>query len=118
MAFNLEIPDVEEDEPELFGPYDEATGRRCIDAIRVGNIVYEYREEAVPVPEDLQGRVELALQPLGNRQLSKKERKTYGLELADIEESPDDTELPDEAELPDNTELTGGQAQPGTPAQL
>ena len=113
-----EIPDVEEDEPELFGPYDEATGRRCIDAIRVGNIVYEYREQAVPIPEDLQGRVELALQLLGNRQLSKKERKTYGLELTDIEESPDDAELPDAAEQPDNTELTGGQAQPGTPAQL
>ena len=83
-----EIPGAEEDEPELFGTYDEATGRRGAEAIRIGSIVYEYREKALPVPEDLTGRIALARQLLNGRQLTRKERKTYSLELQEAPELP------------------------------
>ncbi|MCR5370564.1 MAG: hypothetical protein K6E83_07645 [Clostridium sp.] len=76
-----EIQGVEEEEPELFGRYDETTGLRSADTIRVGSIVYEYRESATPLPKDLEGQTELAKQLLNGRELTKKERKTYDLEL-------------------------------------
>ena len=83
-----EIRGVEEEEPELFGEIDEQTGRRTADAIRAGSIVYEYRESAIPVPEDVTEQAELARQLLDVRKLTKKERKTYSLELPEEQEEP------------------------------
>ena len=76
-----DIPGIKEENPELFGPYDEETGRRSAMAVRAGTIVYEYREAERPVPEDLPGQVSLAEELLNGRELTKKERKTYSLEL-------------------------------------
>ncbi len=83
-----EIRGVEEEEPELFGEIDEQTGRRSASAVRVGSIVYEYRESAIPVPEDVAEQASLARQLLDVRKLTKKERKTYDLELPGEQEEP------------------------------
>ena len=76
-----DIPGIKEENPELFGPYDEETGRRSAMAVRAGTIVYEYREAERPVPEDLPGQISLAEELLNGRELTKRERKTYSLEL-------------------------------------
>ena len=57
-------------------------------AVRVGSIVYEYRESAIPVPEDVAEQASLARQLLDVRKLTKKERKTYDLELPGEQEEP------------------------------
>ena len=75
-------------QPELFGEIDEQTGRRSASAVRVGSIVYEYRESAIPVPEDVAEQASLARQLLDVRKLTKKERKTYDLELPGEQEEP------------------------------
>ena len=76
-----DIPIAEDEDPELFGPYDEVTGRRSVRVIRANSYIYQYRESAIPVPEDLEGQIALAKQLLNGRKLTKKERKTYNLEL-------------------------------------
>ena len=76
-----EITDIKEGSPKLFGAYDEKTGLRSAMAIRAGSVVYEYRETAIPVPEDPEERIRLAKQLLNGRELTKKERRTYDLEL-------------------------------------
>ena len=80
-SFFADIPGVKEEDPELFGPYDEETGRRSAMALRAGSCVYEYREAERQVPEDLQGKISLAEELLNGRKLTKRERKTYHLEL-------------------------------------
>ena len=84
-AVIAEIPGVEEDSPELFGNYDEATGRRSADAVRISSMVYVYNEKEREVPDDLEGRVKLARELLNGRALTGNERKTYSLELAEEE---------------------------------
>ena len=81
LSNRYRIPIVEDEEPELFGPYDETTGRRSIKVIRANSYIYQYRESAIPVPEDLEDQITLAKQLLNGRELTKKERKTYNLEL-------------------------------------
>lgn len=68
----------EDASPEPYGPLDETSGLRTSAAIDCG-IVYEYREEAVPVPEDLEGQIALARKLLNGRELTEAERKTYYL---------------------------------------
>ena len=79
----------------LYGPLDEASGRRSASRIVLGcddnnwpsgydlpveGVVWEYRAEALPIPEDLEGRVALARELLKGRELSPSERTTYHLE--------------------------------------
>ncbi len=75
------IPGEEETDPTLFGDYDETTGKMGHERIRAGSILYEWQEEPVPVPGDLAGQIALAEELLAGRQLTRKERKAYGLEL-------------------------------------
>ncbi|MBQ6602622.1 MAG: hypothetical protein IJH99_04395 [Eubacterium sp.] len=66
--------------PEIHGPADAASGFRSASAVVCGEIVYEYHEDAVPVPESLEERIALAERLLNGRKLTAKERKTYNLE--------------------------------------
>ncbi|MBQ1888235.1 MAG: hypothetical protein II166_06120 [Firmicutes bacterium] len=68
-------------DPTLFGAWDEETQRRGSEVIRADATMYIYREKAVPVPEDLPGQIALARELLGGRELTRKERKAYDLEL-------------------------------------
>ena len=68
----------EDTSPEPCGPVDETSGLRTSAAIDCG-IVYEYHEEAIPVPEDLEGQIALARKLLNGRELTEAERKTYYL---------------------------------------
>ena len=64
--------------PEPYGPVDETSGLRTSEAINC-SIVYEYHDEAIPVPEDLEGQIALARELLNGRELTEAERKTYYL---------------------------------------
>ncbi len=64
--------------PEAYGPRDEASGLRTSAAINCGTI-YEYREQAIPVPEGLEGQIALARDLLNGRELTDDERKEYFL---------------------------------------
>ncbi len=74
------ISGVDETDPTLYGAYDEASGRRGHELIRAGMTMYMWRNGAIPVPGDLEGRIALAKELLAGRQLTEKERRTYGLE--------------------------------------
>ena len=93
-----DIPGVVEDSPELYGIYDEVTGRRSADAVRISSMVYVYNEEEREVPGDLEGQVELAKELLNGRKLTRNERKTYSLEVAESEESSSPESVGDETQ--------------------
>ncbi len=94
-----DIPGVVEDSPELYGTYDEVTGRRSADAVRISSMVYVYNEEEREVPDDLEGQVRLAKELLNGRKLTRNERRTYSLELAESEEKSSGPEpVEDEAQ--------------------
>ena len=93
-----DIPGVVEDSPELYGIYDEVTGRRSADAVRISSMVYVYNEEEREVPDDLEGQVELAKELLNGRKLTRNERKTYSLEVAESEESSSPESVGDETQ--------------------
>ena len=65
---------------EFYGAYDENTGLSSASYYRSGSIVYQYREEALEVPPDIDGQIRLARELLGSRQLTAAERREYHLE--------------------------------------
>lgn len=81
-AVAAEVKDVRETEPRPYGLEDESSGFRSGRVIfgHHSDMVLEYREPAVSVPEDLTGRLELARSLLGQRKLTAQERKKYYLD--------------------------------------
>ena len=63
-----------------YGPYDEKRHRRSAAAYHMLGLVWEYRETAIEVPEDLEGQIALAERFLQGRVLKKKERVQYHLD--------------------------------------
>ena len=64
----------------FYGPYDEVRHRRSASAYHMGGLVWEYRESAREVPEDLEEQLALAEEFLQGRTLTERERKTYLLD--------------------------------------
>ena len=61
------------------GEEDPETGRRSAQLIRCGGILFEYREKEEQVPEDILGRMGMAVELLGGRTLTQQERTKYGI---------------------------------------
>ena len=74
-----EIPGGNATDPEPFGAFDPVSGLRGSEAVLCGNVVYEYRQEAKAVPEDLEAQLRLAKELLGDRVLTTREREMYYL---------------------------------------
>ena len=62
------------------GPTDEASGRRSASAYIMGGMVWEYRESATEVPEDMEAQIALAKELLRDRKLTVSERNRYHLD--------------------------------------
>ena len=61
------------------GDPDPQSGLRSADRIRCGNIIFEYREEQLSVPENLEEQIALAEEFLNGRTLSQDELDEYGI---------------------------------------
>ena len=57
-----------------------ADGRRGAERILCGNVLYEFRQEKTPVPENLDEQISLAREYLGNRELTAEEMNYYRIE--------------------------------------
>lgn len=76
---------LHEQDTGFAGPVDKESGLPDSSRVRCGDLLFEYREEETPVPDDLAGQIELAETYLNGRTLTPEERSYFGMDRGDIQ---------------------------------